>query len=87
MAISECLYSSRSEEWPTPQDFFDRLNEEFHFTLDPCATAKKRGVFENEIAILMGSNSEFLKETRQMATWLDVERLYLSWKNYAGALN
>src|SRR6266516_647855 len=40
MAISECLYSSRSEEWPTPQDFFDRLNAEFHFTLDPCATAK-----------------------------------------------
>jgi phage N-6-adenine-methyltransferase len=22
------------------QDFFDRLNDEFHFTLDPCATAK-----------------------------------------------
>jgi hypothetical protein len=37
----------------------------------------RRGVFENEIAVLMGSNSEFLKETRQMSTWLDVERLYL----------
>ena len=23
--------------WATPQDFFDKLNEEFHFTLDPCA--------------------------------------------------
>lgn len=22
----------------TPQDFFDKLNEEFHFTLDACAT-------------------------------------------------
>jgi hypothetical protein len=40
MAFSECLYSSRSEEWPTPQDFFGRLNAEFHFTLDPCATAR-----------------------------------------------
>lgn len=27
-------------EWATPQDFFDKLNAEFHFTLDPCATAE-----------------------------------------------
>jgi len=39
MTISKTLYSSRSEEWPTPQPFFERLNAEFHFTLDPCATA------------------------------------------------
>jgi hypothetical protein len=46
----------------------------------------RRGVFENEVAILMGSNSEFLKETRPMATWLDVERLYLSRRDSGGAL-
>lgn len=46
----------------------------------------RRGVFENEVAILMGSNNEFLKETREMATWLDVERLYLSKKNSGKAL-
>jgi hypothetical protein len=44
----------------------------------------RRGVFENEIAILMGSNSEFLKESRSLTTWLDVERLYLS-KRDSGA--
>src|SRR5579862_1878208 len=38
MTISTTLYSSRSEEWPTPQQFFISLNREFHFTLDPCAT-------------------------------------------------
>jgi site-specific DNA-methyltransferase (adenine-specific) len=38
MTIHESLYSSRSEEWPTPQDFYDKLDAEFHFTLDPCAT-------------------------------------------------
>ena len=32
------FYTSCSEEWPTPQEFFDRLDEEFGFTLDPCAT-------------------------------------------------
>ena len=36
--IGDALYSSRTEEWGTPQDFFDKLNEEFHFTLDPCAS-------------------------------------------------
>jgi len=49
-------------------------------------TRARRGVFENEVAILMGSNSEFLKETRAMATWLDVERLYLSKKDSSRAL-
>ena len=36
--IQPTLYSSRSEEWPTPKDFFKLLDDEFHFTLDPCAT-------------------------------------------------
>lgn len=31
-------FSSQTNEWATPQDFFDVLNKEFHFTLDPCAT-------------------------------------------------
>ena len=34
---SELMFSSKTDQWATPQDFFDRLNEEFHFTLDPCA--------------------------------------------------
>jgi hypothetical protein len=38
----------------------------------------RSGVFENEVSLMMGSNSEFLKETRVMGAWLDVERLYLS---------
>lgn len=49
--INETLYSSASEEWGTPQDFFDILNEEFNFTLDPCATkenAKCKKFFTKE---------------------------------------
>ena len=37
--IHGSLYSSRSEEWPTPVDFFAMLDREFNFSLDPCATA------------------------------------------------
>lgn len=31
-------FSSATDLWTTPQDFFDKLDEEFHFTLDVCAT-------------------------------------------------
>lgn len=36
--VSKALFSSASDEWSTPQDFFDKLNEEFCFDLDPCAS-------------------------------------------------
>lgn len=32
------MFSSNSDEWATPQAFFDELDREFHFTLDPCCT-------------------------------------------------
>lgn len=32
------MFSSQSNEWATPQSFFDKLNDEFGFTLDPCST-------------------------------------------------
>lgn len=31
-------YSSATDEWETPQDFFDALDGEFGFGLDVCAT-------------------------------------------------
>jgi phage N-6-adenine-methyltransferase len=33
-------FSSETDEWATPQAFFDALNAEFGFTLDVCATAE-----------------------------------------------
>lgn len=34
----DVMYSSKSNEWATPQDLFNKLDEEFKFTLDPCST-------------------------------------------------
>mgnify|MGYP000223837709 CR=1 FL=1 len=31
-------FSSKTDLWSTPQDFFDALNEKHKFTLDVCAT-------------------------------------------------
>lgn len=33
----EGIFSSKSDEWETPQKTFDELNKEFRFDLDPCA--------------------------------------------------
>ena len=34
---TELMFSCKTDQWETPQDFFDQLHNEFHFTLDPCA--------------------------------------------------
>lgn len=49
--INKGLFTSETEEWSTPQMFFDELNNEFGFTLDPCATpenAKCKRFFTKE---------------------------------------
>lgn len=33
-------FSSKSNEWATPQYFFDEVNAKYHFTLDTCATSE-----------------------------------------------
>ena len=37
MNLKGC-FMSESNEWATPQDLFDELDKEFHFTLDPCSS-------------------------------------------------
>lgn len=32
------VFSSKTDEWATPQYLFDQLDAEFHFDLDPAAT-------------------------------------------------
>lgn len=52
------MLSSEKMDWETPQDFFNELNKEFKFTLDPCAskenakceryfTEKENGLIQN----------------------------------------
>lgn len=49
---TEVMFSSATDLWATPQSFFDQLNAEFHFNLDPCATpenAKCKKFFTKEV--------------------------------------
>ena len=36
----DLMFSSKNNAWCTPRDFFNKLNEEFNFTLDPCCLEK-----------------------------------------------
>ena len=38
--ITKGLMSCDSVEWETPEALFEKLDEMFHFNLDPCSTDK-----------------------------------------------
>lgn len=49
MPINPAMYSSIKDEWSTPQEFFDRLDKQFEFTLDAAGTfenAKVKSYFD-----------------------------------------
>ena len=37
---TDLMFSSKTDMWATPQEFFDKLNQQFNFTLDVCAISE-----------------------------------------------
>lgn len=79
---TEVMFSSKTDLWATPQDFFDKLDNEFHFTLDVCATPenakcekyytkKDNGLFQNWDGVVW-CNPPY---GRQIGEW--VEKAYI----------
>jgi len=51
MALNKAMVSSKDNTWETPWRFFNELDKEFNFTLDPCAqdeTAKCKKYYTAE---------------------------------------
>ena len=49
---TEVMFSSKTDQWETPQDFFDKLNAEFNLVLDTAADSanhKCESYFTKEI--------------------------------------
>ncbi len=44
MKLAAC-FSSQSPNWATPWSLYRGLDEEFHFTLDPCGLGDEGGLF------------------------------------------
>lgn len=79
---TEVMFSSKTDLWATPQYFFDKLDNEFHFTLDVCATPenakceryytkKEDGLFQKWEGVVW-CNPPY---GRQIAEW--VEKAYI----------
>lgn len=45
MALQKAMVSSKSNEWATPQEFYDKLDAEFHFDLDVASTKENCKAF------------------------------------------
>lgn len=84
--ITKGLMSSNTNEWSTPQELFDELNAEFHFTLDPASThqnakCKKHFTMEDD-----GLSKDWKNETvfcnppygREIPKW--VQKCHDEWK-------
>ncbi len=63
-------FSSRRNNWETPQALFDKFNEEFHFELDVCATAATLGVLKAKVDWRFSSDDAKIKLKRLYPTLL-----------------
>lgn len=89
---TDVMFSSKTDNWATPQDFFDKLNQEFHFGLDPAAdennhkcdryyTIKENGLFQS-----WGGHSVFCNPPygREIGKW--VEKAYRENKEHGNTI-
>lgn len=76
--MNKALFSSATEEWATPQNFFDALDAEFHFTLDPCSTDENAKCAKHYTREQDGLAQDWTGETvfcnppygREMSKWI-----------------
>lgn len=79
LMFSQTLYSSKSEEWATPQYLFDELDKEFHFTLDPCCTHENAKCEKHFTVVEDGLKQDWTGETvfcnppygRKLPRWIE----------------
>lgn len=81
------LMTSNRDDWETPQKLFDELNEEFHFTLDPCSTHANAKCSKHYTKEENGLSKDWTDEIvfcnppygRQIGEW--VKKCHDEWKN------
>lgn len=77
--MNAALLSSKSNEWRTPQAFFNELDREFHFTLDPASTDENAKCAKHYTAEDNGLMQDWTGETvfcnppygRELPRWVE----------------
>ena len=88
--MNKSLFSSATAEWATPQEFFDALDAEFHFTLDPCSTDENAKCAKHYTREQDGLAQDWTGETvfcnppygREMPKW--IKKCYEHFKSGGG---
>lgn len=70
---NDLMFSSASDEWETPQAFFDALNAEFHFDIDVAASDenKKCDIYLTEGMDALAQNWDAGMEGRGTVCWMN----------------
>lgn len=83
--LNKVLFSSNSDEWSTPKDLFNSLDQEFNFTLDPCASVDNHKCNKYYTKDDDGLKKSWLNEVvfcnppySQIKKW--VEKCWLEWQ-------
>ena len=82
MANIDVMYSSKTDQWATPDDFFRELDQEFHFNLDPCANEQNHKCEkyftkeDNGLSKDWGGYRVFCNPPygRAITDWVDIQR-------------
>lgn len=79
-------FSSKRPDWATPWPFFEKLNEEFGFTLDVCAEAHNAKCPDYITPEINGLTTEWLGRCymnppygRDIGKWVSRARMQSSW--------
>ena len=75
---TKLMFSSEKDDWETPQDLFDKLDDEFHFTLDAASSdlnakfEKHYTVEDDGLSQSWAGNNVFLNPPygRNMKDWM-----------------
>ena len=75
---TKLMFSSEKDDWETPQDLFDELDDEFHFTLDAASSdlnakcEKHYTVEDDGLSQSWAGNNVFLNPPygRNMKDWM-----------------
>jgi phage N-6-adenine-methyltransferase len=85
---TDVMFSSKTDEWETPQELFDELNREFNFTLDVCATKENAKCHKFYTKDTNGLTSPWMDKNwmnppygREIGLW--VRKAYMHWKGDA----
>ena len=77
--INKGLMTSKTSEWATPKEFFELLDKEFNFTLDPCATSENAKCSKFFTKVEDGLTKDWVGERvycnppygREIAAWVE----------------